>query len=393
MQYPKLITIALSLLFIGEYSIACAVGSLDLQERSHNTQYQIVLDASQNKTKLFLYQYNQNSNMPTSIRALSQKVHYPGVADVPILELSDYLDTLFTPQLADQLQNLMIDPRKNSTILTHIQFYSTEGMRLLSPPERQSKNTFIKLWLIHWVRTHNLQIEPQQIESRTLSGSEEGAYTWVATNYAENHFQGVFSGIAKLGPVSSQITYHDPNLTNVNITVGETQYPLTSKSFPLGQELLAEKLAKIDACFLTGYRPSSNGDYFSCKAQIKTLIRNKINVPVPNAAEVSHYNLLSNFYYTARFFGIERNYSLTALEDQAEKFCNLNWEMAKAEHSNVDEKYLANYCLGAAYQSTLLTHNYHISDPQQLHPVNEFNHRKIAWSIGVILTKRYQELY
>lgn len=394
MQYTKFIAIALSLLFIGESSNACAVGTANLQQKSDNTtQYQIVLDAGNSKTKFFLYQYSQYSDTPTSIHTLSKKVHYPGIADVPILELSDYLDTLFTPTLAEQLQQLMIDSKSHSSVLTHIQFYSTEGMRLLSPQERQSKNTFIKLWLTHWVRTYDLNIDPQQIESRTLSDSEEGAYTWVATNYAENHFKGALSGIAKLGPISSQITYLDPNLTNVNVTVGNTQYPLTSKGFLMGQDVIAEKLAKIDACFLTGYTNTSNGDYFSCKAEFKRLLRKQVNIPVPNAADIAHYNLLSNFYYTARFFGIENDYSLSALENQAEKFCNLNWETAKAQYHNINQQYLANYCLGAAYQSTLLHYNYHISEPQQLNPVNAFDHQEIAWPMGVILTKQYQEVY
>ncbi|WP_298772593.1 hypothetical protein [uncultured Shewanella sp.] len=394
MQYIKFIAIALSLLFIGAYSNVRAVGSAQLKEKNDDTtQYQIVIDAGKDKTKFFLYQYSQYSETPTGIQALNEQVHYPGIADIPILELSDYLDTLFTPTLAHKLQQLMIESNNHSPPLTRIQFYSTEGMRLLSPQERQSKNTFITLWLTNWVRTYDLKVTPQQIESRTLSGTEEGAYTWVATNYAENHFKGTLSGVAKLGPISSQITYLDPNLTNVTVTVGNNQYPLTSKGFPLGQEVVAKKLAKIDACFLTGYTKTSNGDYFSCKAQLKRLLRQQVNIPVPNATDISHYNLLSNFYYTARFFGIENDYSLNALENQAEKFCNLDWETAKAKYHNVNQKYLANYCLGAAYQSTLLHYNYHISEPQQLNPVNEFNHQEITWPMGVILTKQYQEVY
>lgn len=391
MQPNKLIKIALSLLFISAYSNSYAVENTSFQQDNNTPCYRIVLDAGSNKTKLFLYQYNQNDTTPTNIHTLSEKNHSPGLADIGILELSDYLDSLFTLDLATQIQALLTDS-DTPPLLTHIQFYSTEGMRLLPSRERASKNTFIKLWLTNWVKTYNLKITPQQIESRTLSSAEEGAYTWVATNYADNHFKGPLSGIAKLGPMSSQITYLDPNLTNVNVTVANTEYPLTSIGFPLGQEVLAKKLTKTDACFLTGYSNTSNGDYFSCKAQVKALLRAQVNILFPNAADVTHYKLLSNFYYTAHFFDIEDHYSLNALETQAEKFCNLNWETAKTQYSNINEKYLANYCLGAAYQSTLLNNNYHINEPQQLQPLNEFDQQNIPWPMGVVMTQQYQEI-
>ncbi|MCL1124314.1 hypothetical protein [Shewanella surugensis] len=395
MQYKKLITLALSLFFIVDYSNAYAIEAIKPPPNNINTpHYRIVLDAGNNKTRLFLYQYTQGDTVPKNIHTLSERIHSPGVADIAIIDLSDYLDFLFTSELAAQIQALITDGQTNISraLLTHIQFYSTEGMRLLSPQERASKNTFIRLWLTNWVRIHNIKIPPQEIEIRTLSGSEEGAYAWVATNYSQHHFQGALTGIAKLGGSSSQITYLDPNLTNVSVKVGNTRYPLTSNNYPLGQDVIAKQLANVDACYLTGYTNTSNGDYFSCQAQAKAFIRTQTNMPVPNAAEVVHYNLLANFYYTAHFFGIENNYSLSSLQTQAEQFCNLNWETAKAEHTDVDEKYLANYCMGAAYQATLLTYNYHMNSFQQLSPINEFNHQEISWPMGVIVTQQYLEI-
>lgn len=358
------------------------------------SHHRIVLDAGSSKTKLYFYQYDtKGKNSPQHIETLLENKQTPGLANIPLSQLDDYLSQLFTPALAQQLQALSQTAQADAahTLLEQIQVYSTAGMRLMPEANRNEKNQAVSTWIAQWLSDNHIDFDPSHLDVRTITGAEEGAYAWAAFNYVENNFARQTSGILELGGASMQITYFDQQHSNMTISVGGKSYALASESHLLGQNLIANKLSQFTACQLSGYNETASGNYAVCHHQAVKLIENEPQLALPHAANIHRYALLSNFYYTAQFYGLDEQYSLHQLASQASQFCSLDWQTAQDKYPDVDTSYLAHYCMAAAYQTALLDEGYHLSDKQNFTPINESNTLEVSWPVGVLVTQDYQQ--
>ncbi|MCL1124312.1 hypothetical protein [Shewanella surugensis] len=358
------------------------------------SHHRIVLDAGSSKTKLYFYQYDtQGKKSPQHIETLTENKQTPGLANIPLAQLNDYLSQLFTPTLAKQLQDLSKAQQDDAahTLLEQIQVYSTAGMRLMSTVDRNEKNQAVSTWIAQWLTDNHIDFDNSHLDVRTITGAEEGAYAWAAFNYVEDDFTRQTSGILELGGASMQITYLDKQHTNITVSIGGQSYALASESHLLGQDLIAKKLSQFAACNLTGINDTAKGNYAVCHHQAVKLIENEPQLALPHATNIHRYGLLSNFYHTAQFYGLDKQYSLSQLEAKASQFCTLDWQTAQEQHAGINKTYLANYCLAGAYQAALLDEGYHLTDKQNFTPVNESHTLEVSWPIGLIITQDYQQ--
>lgn len=361
-------------------------------DNNNQTQFRIVLDAGSTKTKLYLYQYDELNALPYDIITNTENRVEPGVADVDNTDLNSYLSTLFNDELAQTITILSIEYGHSTSnpLLNGVQFYSTAGMRALPTSEQASKNTYIEAWIKNWLATNDIPLNGSTLDVRTIPGEEEASYGWAAVNYLENTFQGTLLGSAEIGGASTQIAYIDNTAPNVNISIADTQYSVTGYSYPLGQNVIIDDLSPIDACNLVGYTDTATGNYADCRIAAKTMIDDTVTVNTPNAVNIAYYDLLSNYYNSAEFFGITDDYSLTALQNAAEIFCGLTWTQAQADYPDVSTSYLPYYCMGAAYQGALLEDSYGLSDTYQtFDPVDSINGTDVDWTIGVLATQSF----
>ncbi|WP_299491031.1 hypothetical protein [uncultured Shewanella sp.] len=358
------------------------------------SHHRIVLDAGSSKTKLYFYQYDtQGKQAPQHIETLVENKQTPGLASIPLTQIDDYLSQLFTPKLASQLQHLSDAEQDDAAkrLLEQIQVYSTAGMRLISETERKSKNQAVSTWIAQWLTDNHIEFNDKNLDVRTISGAEEGAYAWAAFNYIEDNFTRQTSGILELGGASMQITFLDQQHNNITISVGGKSYALSSESHMLGQNLIAKQLSQFDACQLSGSNDTAKGNFAMCHRQAVKLIENEPQLALGHASNIHRYGLLSNFYYTAQFFDIENQYSIDQLASKASQFCDLDWNSAQAKYQDVNKTYLANYCMAAAYQTAILDEGYHLTDKQKFTPINESSTLEVSWPVGVLLTQDYQQ--
>ena len=361
-------------------------------DNNNQTQYRIVLDAGSTKTKLYLYQYDELNALPYEIITNTENRVEPGVADVENTQLNNYLSTIFTDELAQTIALLSIEQGRSTSnpLLNGIQFYSTAGMRALPTSEQATKNAYINTWIKSWLTTNDIPLNESTLDVRTIPGEEEASYGWAAINYLENAFQGTLLGSAEIGGASTQIAYIDNIAPNVNINIANTQYSITGYSYPLGQNVIIADLSPIDACNLVGYTDTATGNYADCRIAAKTMIDDTVTVNTPDAVNIAYYDLLSNYYNSAEFFGITNDYSLAALQNAAELFCELTWTQAQADYPDVSTSYLPYYCLGAAFQGALLEDSYGLSDTyQNFDPVKTINGTSVDWTIGVLATQSF----
>ncbi|MCL1124315.1 hypothetical protein [Shewanella surugensis] len=352
----------------------------------------MVLDAGSTKTKLYLYEYRYVDSLPYEIITETENKVEPGVADVDNIDLDSYLRTIFNDNLVLTIAQFTITEGKtiDDPLLSGIQFYSTAGIRALPESEQATKNAYIDAWIKNWLTTNSIAFNGLTLDVRTLPGEEEASYGWVAVNYLENAFQGTLFGSAEIGGASTQIAYQDDAIPNVSINVANTQYSITGYSYPLGQNVIIDDLYPLDACNLKGYTDTATGDYAECRIAAKTMIDATVTVNTPNAMDVAYYDLLSNYVNSAEFFGLEDDYSLTALQSAAETFCELTWTQAQADSPDVSTHYLPYYCMGAAYQAALLEDSYYLSDAYQtFDPVDSINGTDVDWTIGVLATQSF----
>jgi hypothetical protein len=362
---------------------------------TEDRKYRIIVDGSSTRTFLYLYQYDYHDALPYNLKILLKSRIYPGIAMIKNKDIDAYLKRLFHDQLALKLESIAgKDNRGPGALkLSRIQFYTTGGMRALPKSVQDEKNKLIKDWLDKWLMTHSVIMDKADKDIRTLSGEEEAAYAWVGENYLESLFNGSLSGVAMINGASTQIAYQDNKYPNIEVQVANKKYAITGRSFPLGQNVIKETLSKEDGCYLRGFKFSATGNYVRCRVAAKAMINKQRDPGVHNASKVAKYRLYANFYYSAEFFNIEKNYSLAELQKAAEIYCTTTWEDAKENHPGVNRNYLALYCMGAAFQGALLEDTYYFSDDkQELTTKSRINGLKITWPIGALVSQSYRLL-
>ncbi|CAD5122315.1 DgyrCDS10753 [Dimorphilus gyrociliatus] len=182
--------------------------------------YTVVFDAGSSGTRVYIYKIKQRINLLPEIKLVINHKETPGIDDKNIEDVESYLES-FTRIIKDNVPD-------NFKKFTKIHFLATAGMRLSKKTEAHRKLDRVRKVL------RNLKPFPYDKSNvRIMSGEEEGAYTWVATNYLtkqlENANKSQTIGIVEMGGASSQIAF----LKEGNILANFFQAQIGLKQFPL----------------------------------------------------------------------------------------------------------------------------------------------------------------
>uniref|UniRef100_M8CH01 Nucleoside-triphosphatase ntp-1 n=1 Tax=Aegilops tauschii TaxID=37682 RepID=M8CH01_AEGTA len=183
--------------------------------------------------------------------------------------------------------------------------------------------------------------------AKVIPGSDEGVYAWVAANYAMGTLGGdphKTIGIIELGGASAQLTFVSdevlPLELSTNFTFGETTYTLYSNSFlnfgqNAAQDSYREMLKSRERC---EYQRCHLGSNF-----------------VPEL--LGHFLATENFYFTSKFFGLDRSSSLSDFVVAGEQLCNKDLSTLRQTYLNHSDEDFSRYCFSSAYIVALLHDN------------------------------------
>ncbi|MCG7488053.1 hypothetical protein MHN79_00995 [Vibrio sp. Of14-4] len=355
------------------YLAAILVSSSALAEST------FVIDAGSSGSRLFEYQYHQDTSSDHGLPVIDEQIKHQsikgGVQTIKEENLDNYIDSLFA---------------ETKTTPDHLYFYSTAGMRTISSTERNLINQRVKDALAK-------RFPDADIKVKTITGQTEGAYAWLAANYYDESFinDQKTKGIMDLGGASTQITFETNTGDDlINVNVGNLNYTLSSTSYlGLGQNLAISKYFNQAACFPKNY-PLPNdqlgtGKFGECAEKVEPLINGVQSVSAKNAqSETStDFYAISGFFFNSSELGINDTYSLSKLEEAGKDFCSQNWEDVEQGKTDYEfNPHLYAGCFNAAYQHTLITKGYQLTDDtNNITPVRELKGNTISWTLGPVL--------
>lgn len=347
----------------------------------------VVIDAGSTGTRAHLYSYDLDGTQTAiNITELWNNRVKPGLASIEPDQttVTAYLNELLSSEPASQVPTY---------------FFATAGMRLLPPTRQQLYYELIQQWFSE-------QSKLQLVQSRTLTGREEGVFAWLAVNDTLGTLRSgqpsSSIGVMDMGGASVQIVFPAINATtqqdnNAQITVnlfGQT-IPLLSYSFlGLGQTQVTYQYLDTASCFSNDYPlpdgELGKGDAYLCAQRVSVLINgvHNVNQIIPPQLRLnpvlSWYviggivNLPDNklFHFTNNQF---TNQNL--IEQGNSLACDQQWSEITTQLPN--DPFAFGYCLFPSYFYALMVDGYGLSPTQPIHYIPaRFN---LDWTKGVVL--------
>ena len=347
----------------------------------------IVMDGGSTSTRAFLFSYEETPLAQDDYPALTlhTKVSYKLPVTDPVFSNDPvaYFDTVFA-SLNDQYA-LTSEQRAQ----TPVYFMATAGVRGLPEEEQDTLINSIQDSLDISAQAQGYYIEQPLTQSvRVISGSEEGLYAWLSTQYWNDLLkQPTLTGnntepVMEMGGSSTQIGFlpnKAPTEHGFPYQHNDIEYlPYIYSYANFGNEarlatLYAlyqnNKIPDFPACFpvdapypLTDPQLIGEGDFQRCQAAVQkaTYVAN----PCENCSKMGVYQprivtdratLTSGYFYTFNILGLSRQrINLAKLEKPATNFCATDWETLKKKHPTETESILLEYCFYAAWHDTVL---------------------------------------
>ncbi len=344
-----------------------------------------VVDAGSTGSRLHIYTYKLEDNIPNNIKEVYSNKLKPGFASLDLNKetIHAYLTTLFSGV-----------PDENIPVY----FYSTAGMRLLSYKKQQEYYNILNEWF-------SSQSQWQLRAAKTITGKEEGIYGWIAVNYELGTLatdDKPLVGVMDTGGASVQITFPVTDLHAVNnddrveLDINGRHLQLFVHSFlGLGQNELGHQFLDVPDCFSNGYPlPSdtpAHGDFASCEHEISALINtvhhvNQTIKPIIEANPIkTWYGIggIGQIVQTEPLNFQNNTFTLKQLATKANpEFCQQDWTVLNTNYP--DKEYTYTSCLNASYIYSLLLDGYGLNQDQTIHyfPKDQNND---DWTLGVVL--------
>lgn len=348
-----------------------------------------IIDCGSSGTRLHIYSYDLDKhNQPTDVKDFWSNKIKPGLTSLETESktLHTYLDSLFKDI-----------PEKN----LNVYFYATGGMRLL--PQVKQKKYFHQIK--QWFKSH-----PQfsLVEAKTITGTEEGLYAWLAVNYrlsllAPNKTP---VSIFDMGGASVQLATLVKNTRGIEpsdliqVKLGKQSYTLFVHSFiGLGQTIISYQFLDESTCFANNYQlpdgGQGKGDASLCQEDVTKLINvvhdvKKIKPILRENPATSWYTLggLAALAISEPFHFQNNEFTSEKLIKKADsEVCRKQW--GELEAKQVNNEFIYNYCLAASYYYALLVNGYGISPKQ---PIKLLSDKENAdWTIGVVLEETVRD--
>lgn len=346
-----------------------------------------VVDAGSTGSRLYIYAYERDkTNSPIHITELWHKKIIPGFASLEPKqnEVSAYLGHLFSGE---------------PQVKIPVYFYATAGMRLVSQQKQQQLYTLLKNWFAQ-------QSQWQLMSAKTITGTEEGLFDWLAMNYQLGGFfnkEEVPLGVMDMGGASVQVIFPVEDKTGINYNdlynfdLYGRHYSLFIHSFlGLGQTEVTHQFLDEGSCFANNYQlptgEPATGDAYSCKGRIISLMNKVHHVSdiVQNAMKV---NPITRWYVMGAIVPLAKSqlfqftsqqFTSRGLLEQADRqICQQPWITLTAQYP--DDEYLYGYCLYSSYYYALMVEGYGINS-QQL--INYATPEADSWTLGVVLHQK-----
>ncbi|MCA9660042.1 MAG: hypothetical protein KC486_16985, partial [Myxococcales bacterium] len=244
----------------------------------------------------------------------------------------------------------------------------------------------------------------------TISGQQEGLYTWITANYALGNLQsgGATVGALDLGGASAQIAFAPEGGAGASATLkfGDATFPVYAHSY-LGYGLeQAIKYVADDACFPKGLN-KGKGKFATCVQKLEPVVKaescagdscglaqpgdtKRAGVPQPKIPAEMGFYASTNFAYTYDFLKPEAA-TPAALAEAAggpkgkAGFCGTKWKDIQAANSDQSPEHLENYCFSAGWITVLLDNLGFADDSAQITWSNQVGDYEAGWALGAAL--------
>lgn len=369
--------------FISLFSIAIAHSSPPSCAESHCIA---IVDAGSTGSRLHVYAYSLDAkNNPDQIEEIFSKKVQPGFASLELNQttINHYLEALFN------------NPSFNNI---PVYFYATAGMRLLPYQKQHAYYDKLGQWFTSQTRW-------PLISAKTIKGTDEGLYGWLAVNYqlgALTSAEQPLVGVMDTGGASVQITFPITNPQSavdddhINITIHDQKIQLFTHSFlGLGKNEIEHQFLDFSACFSNDYPLPNNslgfGDVSLCTKAVSPLINGVHHVdttikPVIESNPVKTWYAIGGLGYMVQTPPLRfpnDQFTPKQLEDQADnELCHQSWSTLTTQYPL--SEYLSNACLDASYFYTLLVNGYGLSQNQLVHYFPSDKNSN-DWTLGVVL--------
>lgn len=341
-----------------------------------------VVDAGSTGSRLHIYAYDlDNNNNPVQIHEQWSKKIKPGFATLDPTQkvVNAYLNTLFDKP---PVQNIPV------------YFYATAGMRLLSDTKQRAYYQALQQWF-------SKQSQWQLIDSKTITGGEEGVFGWLAVNYQLGALSSnaPLVNVMDMGGASVQVTLPVQDVENIDshdlfeVDLYGRHLILFAHSFlGLGQTVLSQQFLDAETCFSEGYPLPSGllgkGDAQLCQQSISKFIKTHgvDRIVKPAAAK----NTNKAWYVMGGLAALletkpilfEKKFTNQGLLEKADtEACHRQWQDLNDENPN--NEYLYGTCLFSSYYYALMVDGYGLQ-PEEF--VNYIPSKQgLDWSLGVVL--------
>ncbi|KAJ3673365.1 hypothetical protein LUZ60_006739 [Juncus effusus] len=394
------------LLFLLLSALIVVFLSFSPHTRPQSSQFSIIIDAGSSGTRIHVFSFtiNPSSSLPLidldrtvvmrSSPGLSSFVNNPNEAGNSIDELVKFAKRNVKAEMVGS---------------TEIRLMATAGLRLVGEEVREEILESVRRVL----RESGFKF--QNDWASVIPGYEEGLYAWVAANYALNKLGGDPNetiGIIELGGASAQLTFvSDEKFPDESLHVlkfGNIKYNLCSKSFlHFGQNAAQESLHDLiksgsmklngDPCMPKGYiygnemvktDINGTGNFTECRKASFSLLKNGTGSTfIP--ALTGNFLATENFYFTSKFFGLDRKSRISDVSLAGEKFCSENWMNIKKKYNNINDTQLSRYCFSSAYIVALLNNRLNVPmNEYRIEFSNQIGDMQVEWALGAFITER-----
>ncbi|KAJ4753426.1 GDA1/CD39 nucleoside phosphatase family protein [Rhynchospora pubera] len=375
--------------------------------------FSVIIDAGSSGSRIHVFAFSQQEgSLPLlDLNRTAVLRTSPG--------LSSFVDE--PVKAGDSLEELLWFAKQNvgqdSVGSTEIRLMATAGLRLVDGDVREKVLESCRGVL----RESGFKFEDDW--ASVIPGYDEGLYAWTAANYALGKLGGDLQktiGIIELGGASAQLTFVSDEVLPTEymhiLKLGKTTYNLYSNSFlHFGQNSAEQSLHELlksgsikstgDPCMPKGYsyekemlEIKGTGNFTECQSVSFDLLRNgKENCTFQECRIGSafvpdlqgHFLATENFFFTSKFFKLDRKSPLSHISSAGEKFCGEDWVTLKERYSSTDEEELSRYCFSSAYIVAFLHDSLGIPmDATRIEFANEVGDIQAEWALGAFIVQR-----
>lgn len=376
--------ICLIIACVGICMAGCAAGSNTAN--ANNPEYNIVVDAGSSGSRVYVYQINRmaNSSQIANIFESSNKIPLASFAPNPESAGSVNINPLLMDAINILKANYNVMPNQVTANVL-----GTAGMRLI--PE--SSQMAIYQNVATAIKNDGLILG----KTETISGQQEGLYSWVDVNYLSGSFTSTDSvGIIEVGGASTQMVFNTSDVANPNVIIlkiNHKTYAIYSVSFlGLGLDQARDEMNLIsnhDSCYIKGYNSGAiSGDFNLnlCKNNYRSILSKPEFDGLGKIPTIPRYSTqafigTNGLYYTLNFWGIESNPTQELLRSNINATCYKNYSFLQNLYPNSFKLY--NQCANATYMDVLLYNTLNIGN-NHLTATNKIANTTLTWTLGYV---------